>query len=190
MEVQSFLLEENQGMLVDSKEIEAWTKQITKLKLDGQAKLISDDGSSPVMFKLLSAQEHSVYKNASPTHALIENYEGMPIPLKALSLVALAEKEGYFHHIEIWHNDIDPDPLIVGMAESYGGKAYLIAIFGTKIKTFEELAEKAKLRLEATREAVIAKNLVLLNAAAKTIKEDVAAILTGENRLVYIEPIN
>lgn len=95
----------------------------------------------------------SVFEELCPRKSKIEEYNKTPIPVEALSLVALSKKEGYFYKIEVWYNDKNPDPAIIGYKDN-GGKGewdkdwkadrYLLARWSDVKASLAELTERAK----------------------------------------------
>ena len=151
-EVETFFIEETKELMYDNEKLEQWNSLVVELGLQGQTTIVKPD-KSPIPFLWMNKALQSVFEELCPTKVIVEQYNKTPIPVEALSLVSLSNKEGYFDKIEVWYNDANPDPAIIGYKYSqgtsqwekdwYAGK-YLLARWSDVKATLEELTQRAK----------------------------------------------
>jgi len=155
-----YLIDEVQELITEPEKLEEWKAQVEKLGLTGQATLL--DGKkekSPIPFPLMNSKMDTVYKTLCPRTSSVKDYAGSAIPLRVLSVIALANQEQYFESIEVWSDDKAPDPIVVGIRAVAGStwqKAhYLMGRWGDELRSFPELVNLAKQRMlvEKTTEA-------------------------------------
>jgi len=155
MAIETFLIEDSEKMIAEPEHLEEWTKTVEELKLEGQKELVKPD-KSPIPFLPMNANMRAVYKTLCPLYQDVKKYSSSTIPLRVLSLIALAQKEEYFKEIEIWHADDKPDPIAVGyIKDRYSNDGqFIIARWGDELQDFPTLEAKAK---EIYRKRVTAK---------------------------------
>lgn len=149
MAIETYLLEENADVITDVELNEEWHQKVSELELEGQKKIVSP-GKSPIPFPFMNENMLKVYSELCPVKDKVQNYQMSAIPLKALSLIALSQKEMYFDYIEIWHSNTKPDPIAVGSlipeadkTKTWNAQKYIIARWGDELESFPELAKKA-----------------------------------------------
>jgi hypothetical protein len=148
MEIKSYLIEENEKLIYDTAELDAWQDQVQLLGLEKQAALMQPD-KSPIPFPVMTDAEQAILASVLEMHEDYKNFEGEVIPLRVLSLIALCEKEKYFDRIQIWYSRKQKDPIVIGMvydSEDSRQKKYswnmlyhMIAEWGPKLKSIIEL---------------------------------------------------
>lgn len=150
--VETFIIEETQELIYDNEKLEQWNKFVKELGLTGQTKVIVTD-KSPIPFLWMNNSLKATFEELCPSKVNVEAYDKTPIPVEALSLVSLSKKEGYFDKIEVWYNDKNPDPAIIGYKYTKGISAwekdfyaerYLLARWSDVKATLAELTERAK----------------------------------------------
>jgi hypothetical protein len=185
MQVESYLLEEQIATLTEPEDLEEWEKKVEELGLEGQKKLQSGEGISPIPFKRMTKEEQHVYQTLFRTHEPLHSYSGSTIPLQILSLIALAEKEGYYNSIVIWHDEEVVDPLVIGIwqdpEQSWIENYYLIGRFGEELSPFSELKALARERWIAFRRAKLEKLKEESQRYLNTIESDADAFVNGQN---------
>lgn len=126
-----------------------WKKQIEELGLLGQQKLVNKpDDSNPSIYMYMNESIERVFSVLCPMKENYKVYSKSTIPLEVLKEIALCVHENYFHKIEVWHDDTDPDPIVVGYTTSeYNSPKHLIARWGDEIIPLNELKIKAENRL-------------------------------------------
>jgi hypothetical protein len=151
--VETFIIEETQDLIYDNEKLSQWNQYVQELGLSGQAK-IKVEGKSPIPFLHMNQALIAVFETLCPKKFDIEKYDRTPIPVEILSLVALAKQENYFTKIEVWANEKDPDPVVIGLlpgedhnkSEWYPHywERYLIGRWADVKQSLEQLTEKAK----------------------------------------------
>lgn len=139
--VETFLVEETVELIYDNEKLEEWNKAINDLGLKGQGQIVKKD-KSPIPFLFMKQNLINVFETLCPVKSPIENYSTTAIPVEILKLVLLSKKEEYFKNIEIWYDDVKPDPICVGMTghweeyDWYGDSNK--ALKGIKFNSLEE----------------------------------------------------
>lgn len=152
--VETYIIEETQELIYDNEKLDQWNKLVGELGLTGQTKIVKPE-KSPIPFLWMNAALIATFTELCPRKVLVAAYDKTPIPVEALSLVALSVKEGYFEKIEVWYNDKNPDPAIVGIIKGAnydpkystwegGFEYYLLARWSDVKASLEELTERAK----------------------------------------------
>jgi hypothetical protein len=124
---------------------------VEELGLQGQQEL-AEDNRSPVPYLFMNRAITRVFETLCPKHVGVEAYGKTPIPVEVLGHVKLAEREKYFEKIEVWYNQTNPDPVIVGKR---GDDQYLIARWGDVDLSFPELVKLAKDRWAIAKRAAL-----------------------------------
>lgn len=139
--VETYFLTEHEEAFTEPEE---WKAKVEELELEGQKSLMEGEAKSPIPFMLIEKDMEAIFSTVCPRTQNIEDYSSQPIPMEALSTVGLAVKENYFERIEVWSNEKDPDPLIVGVAKIDGNMTkFLMARWGREKKTLEDLKKRA-----------------------------------------------
>lgn len=175
MAIETYMIEEAESLIADPEKTDEWNKIATELNLEGQLKQVSGEGKSPIPFQKLKVGEYRVYKTLCPNSTEVHKYSNSTIPLRVLSMIALAEREKYFDEIMIWDDLKSPDPIAIGIKGTSWSEdtTYIIARWGDELRSYVELR---KIALDRIKES--AKNK--LSKILKTVDEDVEMFLNGE----------
>lgn len=173
MAIETFLIEEAEALITDVELNEEWKQKVEELGLEGQ-KSLCNPGKSPIPFVRLKKGEERMFEELCPNRTSVKDYKEDTIPLRVLSLIALAEKEGYFGKIEIWHNYGSPDPIAVGYKKNSEGKAdkwtndgiFIIARWGDELRSFAELLSIAKKQWIETQKTILQEKLNAIESIA------------------------
>lgn len=151
--VETYIIEETQELIYDNEQLEKWNGLVAELGLKGQTEVVKAD-KSPIPFLWMNSALKAVFEELCPTKKKIEEYGKTPIPVEVLSMVSLSKKEGYFGKIEVWYNEQNPDPAVIGYKykgvkgtewdREWNADRYLIARWSDMKATLEELTERAK----------------------------------------------
>ena len=145
MATEIFIQPELEEIVIDSSKKDEWYQKVTELGLEGQLKLTNNskkDAASPYTF--INEQMKLVFETICPTKSSVDKYDKSAIPIDVLSHIALCKQEGYFHKLEIWYDNKNADPILVGyLSGSYSSPMHLIARWGDEIIPYEQLVEKA-----------------------------------------------
>ena len=155
MEIESYLVESAEELIANPDELKEYTELVEKLELTGQQELIGQ-GGTPIPFQAMDVSTKRVLETLFPEKKSVSLYRGEMIPLRVLSLIALAKQENYFDLIQIWYKPNTDDPVAVGIKGSqWSGEYYLIARWGKALLPMEQLTNMA---------AEVKKNELELNA--------------------------
>lgn len=168
MAIETYLIEDSEKMILEPEHLEEWTKTVLELGLEGQQQLQKSD-KSPVPFLMMNTIMQRVYETHCPTKGCVKAYSNSTIPLRVLSLIALSEREKYFAKIEIWNDNVNPDPIAVGyLTDEYNSPKYLIARWGDELKDFASLKKEAIVRWREQKQIECKKRI---NEYARRLKE-------------------
>ena len=153
--VETFIIEETSDLIHDNEKLDNWNKRVEELGLHGQKEVIVV-GKSPIPFLWMNQGITATFETLCPIKVLVEKYSLTPIPVEILDLVSLSRNEQYFDFIEVWYNDQDKDPAVIGYSvpaenkdkeyyyqKSYA-KKYLIGRWADVKESLDTLVAKAK----------------------------------------------
>lgn len=166
--VETFLIEETVGLIYDNDQLEKWNKYVEELGLKGQTNIVKTD-KSPIPFMFIKKNIQNVFETLCPRKVDFKDYNKTPIPLEILDLIALSVKEEYFDKLQIWYDDMTPNPVCLGLRyESESGwknkydwrmDAYLLGKWGDVKHSFETLTKMATKRFKEERTVYYNTNL-------------------------------
>jgi len=116
--IETFLTEETVDLIYDNDQLEKWNKHVKDLGLVGQTEIVKPE-KSPIPFMHLKTSHKNICEQICPVKVSIERYNITPIPVEILDLVGLSKKENYFHKIQVWYDDKNPDPFVIGIVGEY-----------------------------------------------------------------------
>jgi hypothetical protein len=165
-----------------------WVLLAENLGMNGQLKNLKIDINgvgNPNPYMPINRKWLKIFRTLCGAKIDYKEYTKSIIPLDALKEIELCVKNNYFEKIEIWWDDIAPDPLIVGVLNfesRFEKNFFLIGRFGDEVLPLEELEIKAinRLCLSFMNE---------LQKAQKTIQESVITYL-NDNMDVHINVSN
>lgn len=167
--VETYYVEETQSLIHNQQDLSRWSDLVTFLDLPNQANLAKED-KSPVPFLWMNSTLVSVIETLCPTKTELSAYNKTPIPIEALEVIALSKRENYFDLIEVWYDEEDKDPAIIGyimdkaresdwMKKAYAEK-YLLARWADVRASFEELTKKAFDRYISRQTVSLKRNII------------------------------
>lgn len=71
-------------------------------------------------FQLMTTNLRNVMQEVCPVKIEYKKYRTNAIPTDVLNMICDLEKVKMFGRIEIWYDDVTPDPICVGVVENYG----------------------------------------------------------------------
>lgn len=168
MNVQIFIQEDNKALIYDNDQLDEFKSLVDELGLKCNNHIDSD--KSPIPYMWLDQSTIRAFKLLCPSVDKIETYR-FEIPLEVLRNVKLCQTEKYFDWLEVWSNEKDPDPFMIGKVyknqdsrdKNYTWEAstYLIGRWGAEAKEVSELVNDAvKIaadRIQIYSESTIAK---------------------------------
>lgn len=151
-QVETYIIEETKELIYDNEKLDQWNGLIESLGLEGQKEIVQTD-KSPIPFMWMNEALLATFEQLCPTKKDVSAYNKTPIPVEVLSLIALSQKEGYFFKMEVWYNEKDPDPCVIGYKAGRGNSAwekdyyadkYLLARWADVKASLGELVQRAK----------------------------------------------
>ena len=112
-EVELYLDQELSDITFDADALDEWKSITTELGFEKQMNL-AKGVESPVPFPYMNESMNRVYSTLCPTKVKVSEYDKTPIPLEVIKQISFCIKENHFSEIEIWYDDKQPDPLVVG----------------------------------------------------------------------------
>lgn len=152
--VETFYVEETTNLIHDNEALSTWRQKVDELSLEGQKAVVVEE-KSPIPFLWMNQSLVHAFEVLCPTKVSIEDYNKSPIPVELLETVSLCVKESYFSKIQVWYNEKDKDPVIVGFLQKpgrsldswdlmYYADKYLIGRWADVKASLDQLVERAK----------------------------------------------
>ena len=138
-QVTKYLISETMELIYDSEQLDKWNELIKELGLTGQTTL-SSDGKSPIPFLFMTSALRNMCETLCGRKVKMEEFNITPIPVEVLDLIALSKKENYFNEIEVWYDDKDKDPFVVGVIAEWYQNTY----YDDRDKSLDGLKFKSK----------------------------------------------
>lgn len=183
MAVQEFMLDEVKDIVNDTEKAVEWNALVDKLGLEGQRKLCSADPTNPIPFPLMNREMLKVYETLCETKALLKDYSKTTIPTRVLEIAGLCVIKEYFGKIEVWYDEHDPDPVLVGCD---GEDKYLLARWGAELEEYAILRQEAVNRLTKKAKNVLTMKLHEIQNGLPTVDAAVEAFISGTTSYLHI----
>jgi len=180
--VTSYLEQENEILVTDPDKLDEWKAKAEELGLEGQMTLCKE-GKSPIPFMWMNEGLMNMFKVLCGKSMDFKEYDKAPIPMEAMGLIGLAVKEQYFDEIYIRYDDVDPDPIAIGVA---GKEKYLIARWGDERLSLEQLREKAVMRWAEKARRKLNESIAQAQADLDGIQQLAEKHMAGEYVAFYI----
>lgn len=135
--VSTFLEEDTLDMIYDGEKLDKWHHMVSELGLKGQTAVATKE-KSPIPFLYMNKGLKATVETLCPRKVPVEEYNASAIPVEILDLIALSKKEGYFYKIQVWYDEVTPDPACVGAVYSSYYSQNNDGNFKTKFPTWEE----------------------------------------------------
>jgi hypothetical protein len=161
--VTTYELKENEELMYVPEAAIEWATMVEATGLKGQQKLLTkgtDGSESPIPYLWMNKRMVNVFKVLCPMKESIEEYAKMPIPLLILGHVKQCQMKGYFKKLEVWYDDVQPDPVVVG------DEQYLIGRWGAEDRSLEALSAMA---FERKKKDIIEKATDVISDAQRVI---------------------
>lgn len=134
--------------LIQSNQSAEWNAIVSRLSMKGQVEDSKNELGIPNPYQRLNSRWVKIFKTICRSSADYQKYNFSTIPLDALREIEFAVNNKFFRAIQIWYDEVEKDPFIIGVAgESFTPKHYLIGQFGEEVLPHEELEIKAIQRL-------------------------------------------
>lgn len=120
MMVTTYFQEELGDITFEVEAMDEWKGLAEKLGLNHQLELVKGK-SSPTQYPFLNTGMLRVLETLCPKKVPLNEFSITPIPLEVMRLAAMAINDNTFERLEVWYNDVDPDPFLIGInSKSYG----------------------------------------------------------------------
>jgi len=127
----------------DAKEL--WHQFVKKLGMTGQTEDLLHEDGTPIPYQRLNTRWVKILKVVCPSTSDYQKYSHSTIPLDVLFEIDKALDANCFQRIQIWYNEVENDPFVVGISgKTFQPKHYLIAQWGEELLPFEVIEQKAK----------------------------------------------
>lgn len=176
MAVQEFMLDEVKDIVNNEEKATEWNELVDKLGLEGQRQLCSADPTNPIPFPLMNKEMLKVYETLCETKTLLKDYSKTTIPIRVLEIAGLCVIKEYFGKIEVWYDEHDPDPVLVGCD---GEDKYLLARWGAELEEYAILRQEAVNRLTRKAKNMLTMRLHAIQSALPTVESEVEDFISG-----------
>lgn len=153
--VETFFVEETINLIHDNDALSKWNEKVEELQLHGQKSVVQAD-KSPIPFMWMNEAVIATFETLCPTKVDIDKYDKTPIPVELLEVVSLCNRESYFTKIQVWYNEKQKDPVIVGYlmnkdgditsswSLNYYSQKYLIGRWADVKASLDQLIDRAR----------------------------------------------
>jgi hypothetical protein len=205
MEVKIYREKENEELILDETQLEEYNQLATKLGLQTQER--QETNKIPNVYICLNTAMQKQLQALCPMAVDASKYTKSTIPLEVLKVYNFTKENEMFDGFQVWYNDVDPDPLLIGWKwqnEEAKKKEYtwrrdrfLIARWGDCAMELSELLElgfnnlKQQL-LDKAKDAIFRSKMILEEPdiyVRKILKEDTSDMRidlnTSANNSIY-----
>src|SRR5205085_1051097 len=189
MATEIYLQPELEEIVTDLDKKNEWEEKIMSLGLEGQLKLTNNsEKNSASPYTHMNQHMINVFEILCPTKVAVQAYDKTQIPIDVLSHIALCKQEGYFQKLEVWYDNMHPDPIVVGYVTTSWSSPiiHLIARWGDEIIPFEQLVEKAVRRFTKVYKDYASDVIAAAETAAKNAESAVRQFVSGKKALYQI----
>lgn len=119
---------------------------IAELGLLGQERLVNPDTGSRAPYRTWTGEEFEVYGLLLTTHDAVEKFDGEPMPLRVLQVLAHAKSLGIYAGFYVWHNAALKDPILLAYLpgeQHIAARYHILARWGDVFEEFPILRERA-----------------------------------------------
>ena len=152
MEVKIYREPENVGLLLDDEQLEKYQSLALELGIPE----VKPD-KTPSVYQVLNTSQTRALEALCPASIDLKSYSRSTIPVEVLQAIKFVVDNEMFDKIEVWYDDKNPDPMIIGKKYNNDNdrqKGYswtmvntLIARWGDCAYELPELIEMGKKRL-------------------------------------------
>lgn len=135
--------------IFENNQLDEWRSLVERLGMKGQMECNKGSDANPIPYMRLNSKWHKVLRTVCPSASDYKAYNHSTVPMDVLEEISFALSIEVFDNIQIWYDEVEKDPFVVGMKRNanYSQKFFLIAQFGEELLPFEVLETKAKERL-------------------------------------------
>lgn len=126
--VENYFNQELSDITFEVEALDEWKSIAEELGMENQLSLTKGK-ESPIPYPFMNEVMMRVYETLCPSKEDYKKYKKTTIPLDVLKQIAMSVRDNHFKKIEVWYDDKDPDPLVVGSTFHYhcsidGGNAW------------------------------------------------------------------
>lgn len=137
--VETFKNKELESSIFDLEVQDEWKELAESLGLKTQLAFVKNS-KSPLPYPWINTSMNNIFSTLCPRTIEFTKYDKTPIPIDVLREASFCKHEKYFNKMEVWYNDNDPDPFLIGVLTMY--KTYYKDAKGdTKSTDYEFLNE-------------------------------------------------
>jgi hypothetical protein len=112
MEIKIYREPENEALILDETQLAEYHELTTELGL--QTVEQSQEQKVPNVYAFLNSAMTKQLHAICPKHTAVVDYKKSTIPVEVLKVLKFAKDNNMYEGYEVWYNDIDPDPLLIG----------------------------------------------------------------------------
>jgi hypothetical protein len=112
MEVKIYREPENEALILDEEQLAEYNELTAELGL--QTVEQSQEQKVPNVYIFLNSAMTKQLHAICPKHSVVEDYRKSTIPVEVLKVLKFAKSNNMYEGYEIWYNDVEPDPLLIG----------------------------------------------------------------------------
>ena len=111
MEVKIYREPENEALILDEAQLAEYHELTSEL---GLQVVTQQEQQVPKVYTFLNSAMTKQLHAICPRHTSVEDYKKSTIPVEVLKVLKFAKSNNMYEGYEIWYNDIEPDPLLIG----------------------------------------------------------------------------
>jgi len=105
-------------VLFEVEALQEWKELAQEMGMESQLESIKGK-ESPNPYPYMNKGIQIIMETLCPTKVKFKEYNKTPIPLEVMKQLAFSVRDNHFKHIEIWYDDITPDPVAIGYTYQY-----------------------------------------------------------------------
>jgi hypothetical protein len=111
MEVKIYREPENEALILDETQLAEYHELTSEL---GLQVVTQQEQQVPNVYTFLNSAMTKQLHAICPRHTAVVDYKKSTIPVEVLKVLKFAKDNNMYEGYEIWYNDIEPDPLLIG----------------------------------------------------------------------------
>ena len=111
MEVKIYREPENEALILDEEQLAEYHELTAEL---GLQVVEQQENKVPNIYIFLNSAMTKQLHAICPRHSDVQDYKKSTIPVEVLKVLKFAKEQNMYEGDEIWYNDIEPDPLLIG----------------------------------------------------------------------------
>ena len=112
MEVKIYREPENEALILDEAQLAEYHELTAELGL--QVVTQEEKQQVPNVYTFLNTAMTKQLHAICPMHVNVEDYKKSTIPVEVLKVLKFAKEQNMYEGYQIWYNDTEPDPLLIG----------------------------------------------------------------------------